>query len=110
ERLGFGDLGDVLGVAEAGRWLGLGILVGDGPGGTNQDRVFGFSLPFGAEMHTGTVSRLAGADSAPITFDNRQFRRTRGATCQTLVGPGVSVTTLGQFRTDVVHDSFNCLG
>ena len=53
---------------------------------------------------------LAGADPASVAFDDRQFWRTRGAICQGIVGPGVSVTTLGEFGTDVVHDPLDCLG
>src|SRR5262249_44514198 len=99
-----------VGVAEAGWRLRLGIAVRGVPSGANKDGVFGFAPPFGGAMYPGTMPWLASADSASIAFDDRQLRRTRGAYCQGLVSPGVSVTTLGQFRTDIVHDPLNCLG
>ncbi len=61
-------------------------------------------------MHSGALSRLAGADAASIALDDRQFGRALGTFGQGVVGLGVGVTTLRQFLTDVMHHPLDRLG
>jgi hypothetical protein len=100
----------MLRVAKASRWLGLRIVVGDGTGGTDQDRVLGLPLAFGTTMHAEIMPRLACADPFSIAFDNGQFRGTRGPHCQGVISPGISIATLGQFGSNVVHHPLDRLG
>ena len=57
-----------------------------------------------------TMPRLAGADSSSIAFDDGQFRGAGRTHRQGLVCLGVSVATLGQFGTDIVHYPLDRLG
>ena len=61
-------------------------------------------------MYAGTMPRLAGADPSSIAFDDGQFGRTGRTHRQGLVRLWVSIATLGQFGTDVVHYPLDRLG
>ena len=50
------------------------------------------------------------SDSDPIALDDGQFRGTLGTLGQGVSSPGIGVTTLGQFPTDIVHHSLDRLG
>ncbi len=100
----------MLGVAKASRRLRLRIVVGDRTRSTDQDRVLGLSPAFRSAVHAGTMPRLAGTDPSPVAFDNGQFRGARGTYCKGVISLGISVATLGQFGTDVMHNSLDRLG
>src|SRR5271166_2684999 len=100
----------MLRITETLRWFRLRILVERVALSADQAGALGLAPAFATAMHARSMSRLASADPSPITLDDRQVRGSLGTSGEGPVIPGIAITTLGQFPTDVMDDALDRLG